>query len=72
MSRGDSASRILATLKSGCGVRFPENRYAPIVYICIVMNYVYYRILTVTARVGMGKFLNYERAAEICVNRMVA
>mgnify|MGYP006928123394 CR=1 FL=1 len=71
MSRGDSASRILATLRSGCGVRFPENRYAPIVYMCIVMGYDYYRILTVTVRVGMGKLLDYERAAEKYKNRMV-
>ena len=54
MPRGDSASRSWVTHKSRCGVRFPKNRYAPIVHRRIVIEHCYYQTLTEAARVGMG------------------
>ena len=56
MSRGDSASRIMVHQRAGERFNSLKNGYAPIEYIRIVINNCYYQTLTVTARVGTGKF----------------
>lgn len=56
MSRSDSVKLHLGTPKSRCGVRLPENCYAPIAYKCIVIHHCYDQTLTANARVGTGNF----------------
>lgn len=61
MSRSDSVKLHLGTPKSRCGVRLPENCYAPIAYKCIVIHHCYDQTLTANARVGTGNFCDSGR-----------
>ena len=54
MPRGDSVSRIMDTRKGTCEVRVLKNCYAPTAYRCIVTDDCNDRVLTASARVGMG------------------
>ena len=60
MPRGDSVSRIMDTRKGTCEVRVLKNCYAPTAYRCIVTDDCNDRVLTASARVGMGMLFQWQ------------
>ena len=60
MPRGDSVSRIMDTRKGTCEVRVLKNCYAPTAYRCIVTDDCTDRVLTASARVGMGMLFQWQ------------